>query len=602
MTDTPGSQSLTGRNPHGDRPSPDYVSYLLNLKPGQDLTAEDLAALARLDDGPAGPPHDDDLYGAGFNSATCPIEGWELMSADERQVLLDGPPGPVVPEVLDAGFTHRDGGDGCGFAAGGALDQMVAGPALAAAADRAWADGLRTLSDGALIGLMAAQRRLASRAAAGELAAIAELATRRTDPDGRPGEHVEEEVAAALTLTGRAAAGQVSLAAELTRLPVVARALADGRIDVAKAEVFATQLLLLDLVAASAIAAALLPRAPGWTTGRLRQELRDEIAAYDPEALVRRRKQAEKDARVETWTEAAGTRALAGRDLPPAAALAADKTLDADARWLQAHGADGTMDQLRAAAFTARLTGQPLDSLLPQAPGTDPADAGTGPAGTDADDGSPDGPAAPAPVVPAWPAGFGSSVNLTMPAAAWLGQSNAPGQISGLGSADAWTCRDVASGLAASPAVRWCVTLIGTDRRPVAHGCARAGPGPPSRDRRAWLAQVKITPIETGTCQHRRESPGYQPSDSLRHIIKIRSPRCGAPGCRRPAVRCDDDHTIPYDQGGRTCECNLYPLCRRHHRTKQARGWHLAQPQPGQLIWTTPSGRRYTITPESFPV
>jgi hypothetical protein len=56
VTDAPGGQSPAGRNPHGDRPSPDHVSYLLNLKPGQDLTAEDLAALARLDDGPVGPP------------------------------------------------------------------------------------------------------------------------------------------------------------------------------------------------------------------------------------------------------------------------------------------------------------------------------------------------------------------------------------------------------------------------------------------------------------------------------------------------------------------------------------------------------------------
>ena len=24
----------------------------------------------------------------------------------------------------------------------------------------------------------------------------------------------------------------------------------------------------------------------------------------------------------------------------------------------------------------------------------------------------------------------------------------------------------------------------------------------------------------------------------------------------------DDDHTIPFDQGGRTCECNLSPACK----------------------------------------
>jgi hypothetical protein len=113
---------------------------------------------------------------------------------------------------------------------------------------------------------------------------------------------------------------------------------------------------------------------------------------------------------------------------------------------------------------------------------------------------------------------------------------------------------------------------------------------------------VKITPIEAGICEHRRESAGYQPSNTLRHVIKIRSRRCGFPGCRRPAVGCDDDHTIPYDKGGRTCECNLHPLCRRHHQAKQARGWRLDQPEPGTLIWTLPSGHQYTVTPEPFPV
>jgi ribosomal protein L12E/L44/L45/RPP1/RPP2 len=359
------------------------------------------------------------------------------------------------------------------------------------------------------------------------------------------------------------------------------------------------------------------------TTGQLRAALVAQIMDYDPAAVIRRRKAAEKDARVETWTEPAGTGAVAGRDLPPADVLAADKTLTADARWLKAHGAGGTMDQLRARAFTARLTGQPLDSLLP-APGThpnpaaNPAGPGAGADGTGsaADDASTPGTpavgvAAPGidnthasggPASGGWPAGAGSSVNLTMPAAAWLGQTDTPGQISGLGAADAGTCRDLAATLARSPAATWCITLLGRDGRAVAHGCARAGPGPPGTDRAAWLATVTVTPIETGTCTHRRESAGYQPSDSLRHIIKIRSPRCGFPGCRRPALRCDDDHTIPYDQDGRTCECNLYPLCRRHHQTKQARGWQLSQPEPGRLIWTTPSGRQYITSPDRYPV
>jgi hypothetical protein len=42
------------------------------------------------------------------------------------------------------------------------------------------------------------------------------------------------------------------------------------------------------------------------------------------------------------------------------------------------------------------------------------------------------------------------------------------------------------------------------------------------------------------------------------------------------------------------------PLCRRHHRTKQAPGWTLTQPQPGTLVWTAPHGRSYTVTPSTY--
>jgi len=502
------------------------LDAILGLNTGDELTPEQLAALARLDDGPLSDDADDDQFGPDSR----PPDGWDLMTPAEQQAVLDAPLTNAVPETFGAGFTHRDGGPGLGFAAGGTLDRMAPGRMLTAVTERAWEEGLGRLSDDELVGVMAAARRGASRQAALELATINELAARRAGPDGRPCEHVEEEVAAALTLTGRAAGRQVAVADGLARLPGVGRALAAGRIDLPKAMVFTDQLMLLEVIAANAIAGLVLPKAPGMTTGRLRKELIDQIMDYDPEAVIRRRKEAEKDARVETWTEAAGTGAIAGRDLPPADVLAADQRLTADARWLKAHGVDGTMDQLRARAFTARLTGQPLDSLLPalaahDGTGADPAGpgpgTGAGPAGqnvaTDGASGAAAGPAG-------WPAGLGGSVNLTMPAAAWLGQCDRPGQLSGLGAADAGTCRDVADTLARNPSAQWCVTLIGRDGRPVAHGCARAGPGPPGSDRQAWLTTMKITPIETETCEHRRESAGYQPSDSLRHIIKTRSP------------------------------------------------------------------------------
>jgi len=51
---------------------------------------------------------------------------------------------------------------------------------------------------------------------------------------------------------------------------------------------------------------------------------------------------------------------------------------------------------------------------------------------------------------------------------------------------------------------------------------------------------------------------------------------------------------------GRTCECNLAPLCRRHHQAKQAPGWQLTQAQPGQMTWRLPSGRVYKTVGDPY--
>jgi hypothetical protein len=85
-------------------------------------------------------------------------------------------------------------------------------------------------------------------------------------------------------------------------------------------------------------------------------------------------------------------------------------------------------------------------------------------------------------------------------------------------------------------------------------------------------------------------------------MVNARNPRCSAPGCERPAARCDLDHSKAWHLGGLTCPCNLAPLCRHHHRLKQANGWWLEQPEPGVLVWRTPTGLTYTTTPVAYPM
>jgi len=394
--------------------------------------------------------------------------------------------------------------------------------------------------------------------------------------------HVDDEVAVALALTGRAAGRLLAVSVGLARLPEVLAALTVGRIDWVKASLFTDYLAGLPDEDAAEIAAAVLAGADRKTSGQLRAMLMRAVLAYDPEAAQRRREAARRDASVQAWDEVSGNAALAGRELAPADVAHASARLTEYARWLHEHGAAGTIDELRAAAYVALLTGRSLDCLLPEA--------------TAEDDGAglPSGAGLPA----GWPQMTGS-INLTMPMSAWLGHSAAPGELAGYGPADAGTCRELAD--RAGAGARWCLTLTGSGGRAVAHACAPAGPtGPVTAIRWAAGLRSRLEFLEAGTCSHARRTSRYRPPQNLAHVIRVRQRTCSFPGCRRPARRCDLDHTVPYDKGGATCECNLAPLCRRHHQAKQAAGWRLTQDQPGVMTWRTPNGRTYQTVGDPY--
>ena len=108
--------------------------------------------------------------------------------------------------------------------------------------------------------------------------------------------------------------------------------------------------------------------------------------------------------------------------------------------------------------------------------------------------------------------------------------------------------------------------------------------------------------VAAGGCAHTDESPGYRPPPRLREYVTARDVTCRNPVCQQPAWRADLDHTIPYDQGGRTCRCNFGGGCRRHHQLKQHPRWKLEQTRPGIFTWTTPAGRTYTVGPDTYPL
>ena len=392
---------------------------------------------------------------------------------------------------------------------------------------------------------------------------------------------------------------------------------------------FADELAAVDWPTACRIAAKILLDAPGLTTAQLRARLRRAVLAADPDAMRRRQRAAKGDARVETWQEPSGNAALAGRELPPADALAADRHLTALARSLTAAGATGSLDQIRAAVYLALLSGRSPSDVLTDLSARAAADAdavndaqteadgdstgyeaaGSPPAGADSS-GSGTGGSGTAEPIPelrgqalSWPAGPLGTIHLTMPLSAWLGQTNNPGEIGRFGPTDAWTCRDVAADLARRVRTRYCLTVTTDDGHGIGHACSRGKPPRQPGQIRQWLADLKIHWFTVGTgCDHAFQAPGYRPGARLAHLTQVRMRTCTAPGCSRPAEFCDLDHVIPHDQGGRTCSCNPHPACRRHHQLKQHPGWHVEMAEPGRLTWRMPHGRSYATSPEPYPV
>ncbi|MFG6444743.1 HNH endonuclease [Microbacterium sp. P07] len=92
----------------------------------------------------------------------------------------------------------------------------------------------------------------------------------------------------------------------------------------------------------------------------------------------------------------------------------------------------------------------------------------------------------------------------------------------------------------------------------------------------------------------------YRPPESLRRVVRWRAERCSAPGCGIPADRCQIDHQIAWEHGGRTELTNLTPLCVGHHTVKHHGGWRVAQldGSGGAIEWLSPGGRRFIVHPE----
>jgi hypothetical protein len=210
-------------------------------------------------------------------------------------------------------------------------------------------------------------------------------------------------------------------------------------------------------------------------------------------------------------------------------------------------------------------------------------------------------------------------INLVVHAGTLFGWDTTPTEVGGWGLLDADETRALVAAASQHPATRWCLTLLGLDGTAGAHGCSPGqhhwspeepndkppGRRPPDPAQvtalAAFLRGLNVTPepIAKGDCDHAAAGSRYTPSRNLAHLVRARTVTCDAPGCSAQAVHSDLDHTTPYPQGP-TCQCNLAPKCRRHHKAKQAPDWKVEQPEPDLICWTLPNGRTYTTRPTSY--
>ena len=558
---------------------------------------------------------------------------------DERQE----PDGYPSPAGLDGGsaqqglFLCLPAGslDTDRFTQSGPAADMPPDPLLATIIDTVTGDdgkGLAGCSEDQLIGVIAAIRRLESRAAWYLITAIAEFTDRNTGEGGLAAEFAADQLACELHLTVASASAQMDYASAVTsRLPATFAALRAGTIHPVHLRILEEETRFLSAKDAARADTVLAGIAGSLTFGKLRLAAHRLVLELDPESAERRKQAARQDAHVRRFREDSGNAGMVARELPPDEVLASWQHVEQRALDLRAAGVPGTLQELRVRAYLDLLQERDsrCDSPVPDSTGpsatADPDD--TGEPGPDGNDGgsSPggDGPGSS-------PGGghvrqrgqdtgpsFAALVNITVPWSAATGESGTPADVAGFGLVHAADARDLLAAAARDPHTRWCVTALHPDGTAAAHGCAygrhpppgtgpgpASGPDPPPGTRPQDLIgrlRIELTPIARGTCGHARAEPGYRPSRKLQHLVKVRNARCIAPGCGRPAARCDLDHTVPWDQGGLTCECDLAPLCRHHHRCKQAEGWRLAQPEPGVLIWHTPVGRTYATRPTQYP-
>jgi hypothetical protein len=507
---------------------------------------EDLAAIEAETDRFAAERLADGLYLA--RAETAELAG-QVAAGQARK---RGPRGPGLPGSADL-VPGISGGPAGGFGAAACLD-AAPGSAILHGFIETTVDTARLgeTSEDEIIGLITAADRAETAACYLKHAAAAELIRRRPAPGctltGRPRmpesylDSAGDEIKWALAENRPVADGVLSLAHDLeVKLPATAALFRDGLLRHSKVVIIARQMALLDPDEARQAEQLILTRARGLSPAALRRAAALAAAQVNPAKAKTRREHGARNARVERWREDSGNAGLAGRELPAAQVLAMDQRITWWARELQAAGAEGGVDLLRARALTDLLLNQ--DSRPAASRGTTPHDTGADhPAGPHRAPGSGTGPApgtgpglgagpGPAGYGGGIPAGFAGRNHLTIPLVTLLGLADRPGLLDGLGPVDPRQARDLARASAANPRTTWCLTVTDGRGRAAGHACARPEPRnrTTSQDRTANQARAR-SPDRAGTQQNRPPPGGTSPPGTASTGFTLTPAGPGPPG------------------------------------------------------------------------
>jgi hypothetical protein len=552
-----------------------------------------------------------------------------------RETMFDEMEPPVYPDEFwdaecEAGFADAGPAE-IQFAEDGAWDKAPADPVLAMSVIRTAEGDVSRLSNDELLGAIAAGERVQGQAAWAANVLAAEYARRNLEIDDKTGEETlgefgADDYAQEILIAGTTAKRNLTRSLTLSHLPRFMELAHDGALSDYRQRIVAEETALLDPVLLGKADELIAKDAVGRTPGSLRSRVRKIVMRLDPQQAEAKRKNGSRNRRVEFWEDESGNVTMAAREMGVAAAAAIKQALDGWAKIMRQAGIEGSLDNLRHDAATALLLGrQPVTGTANphpvQARNANPFNPWEYPdyePGTGSDE----------PPVPGSPV---VTVNLMITAGTLDPRVNAPGFVPGFGNITAQAARDLIVAGSANRASRWCVTEVDpVTGYATSHGCARGahpwpgpgpGPGPPdgqppgngppdpwpresaaapSQQVAEFIASLDVTmePLATQPGEQGRTEPGHDPSRKLRHLIEARHATCATPGCDTPAVDCDMEHRIEYENNGPTSEGNLDPATHGHcHRVKQNERWKVIKTSPRETTWIGPSGRKRIVRP-----